>query len=215
MIVKERILNALHDCCFEDLCEGNCFENVIQKMDTSVLPRDYRTGATKLVIILHDEDYVIKIPFHGGSWGADSKYYDFENAPEPDRWDYCKVETLQYERIAEAGLQTFFVETKLLGYIKGYPVYIQPKVNIFNDVRDDDDYDEKTISTTVDICNKLQVGCFNSYWLTDFLDFFTQSDLERLSKHIRDNAIGDLHGDNLGFLSNGQPVIVDYADYWE
>jgi hypothetical protein len=50
--------------------------------------------------------------------------------------------------------------------------------------------------------------------LTDFLDYFNERDLLKLSQHLSNNDIGDLHGGNLGYIE-GQPIIVDYSGYWE
>lgn len=214
MITREVVLQALSDCIFEDLCDKNYYENIIKRMNTDILPRSYNRGATKLVLTPMNADFVIKIPFRGEIWG-DSGYVDFENADEPDGWDYCKVETLQYKKAEEAGLEQFFAKTELIGYVNDYPIYIQQKAEIFEDLRDPDyDYEEDDLNATRDTCNKLEIGCFNVGWLTDFLDFFSEGELQTLSKHLSNNRIGDLHGGNLGYIE-GQPVIVDYSDYWE
>ena len=214
MITEEMILQALSNCIFDELCDRNYYDNVISNMDTTILPRSYNTGATKLVLTPPGEDFVIKIPFEGETWEKED-FSPFENAQEPNGWDYCRVEVLQYQKAVEAGLEEFFAETEYIGHINGHPIYIQTKVDIFEDIRDPYyDYEEETISSTKDTCKKLEVGCFHKYWLTDFLDYFNERDLLKLSQHLSNNDIGDLHGGNLGYIE-GQPIIVDYSGYWE
>lgn len=213
MITVEQILTALQDCDFTDLCDGNFFTQVIQCMDSSILPRSYNTGATKLVLTPPGENFVIKIPFRGGKFGK--KYEPFERAQEPDGWDYCKAEVIKYQKAKEIHVEQYFVETRYIGSVQGHPIYIQEAVDIYNEVKDFDDYDDEHREKTRQTCKDLNIRCFNSGWLTDFLEYFSSQELIKLQEHLTNTCIGDLHGDNLGYLYNGQPVIVDYADYWE
>ena len=113
------------------------------------------SGASKLVIIPKDEDFVLKIPFLGRyseEWIRNEDYtlderdpdYDWDEAGHyetifspfvsaavregDDIWDYCAAETTIYELAIEEGLENYFAAEYLLGFIENMPVYVQDKV---------------------------------------------------------------------------------------
>ena len=96
---------------------------------------DIQSGATKCVLIPNGASYVIKIPFSGAiEWDDDSDYdyqgaYSDELENENDN-DYCELEAALYEKSVDWGLQDFFVPTAFFGIIKGFPVYVQVRVNV-------------------------------------------------------------------------------------
>ena len=55
--------------------------------------------------------------------------------------------------------------------------------------------------------------CFNSYWLTDFKDYFGLHGLQKLFAFINKFGIEDLHDGNIGYVC-GVPVLVDFAGYY-
>ena len=69
-------------------------------------------------------------------------------------------------------------------------------------------------STTSEKCKQLGVGCFNSCWLSDFLDYFGEDIFQKFMKFIDKQNIGDLHSDNIGYIGN-RPVLIDYSGYWD
>lgn len=217
MIIYETILKALEKCDFNELNCNNCYENVVSIVNDDISLQDnWAAGASKLVLIPPDLDFVIKIPFMG-EVGAEG-FIPFAGAEDlKEGWDYCKAEQLKYLEAKEAGLKYLFAETKKIGEVYGYPIYAQPKMEIFFDVKDDTDYEEysyERTSNTEDICFSLGVSCFHKCWLSDFLDYFSEETLKRLNKFLFDKRIHDLHGGNLGYnLRTGVPIIVDYSDF--
>lgn len=207
-----QILNGLSGCIFDELTEYNVYDNVVSNLSKMVYSGGYDTGATKLVLYPVNSDIVVKIPLQGEGVNT---FSSFEGATEPDHWDYCRVEAGLYQKAEAAHVEVFFAKTEFIGYVNGFPVYIQPKVEIFNETRSVEDYEEDLRENTKDTCNKLEVNCFNTCWLCDFLDYYGEDELLQLSQFLINNCIGDLHGGNLGYLEDGTPVIVDYSDYWE
>ena len=61
-------------CCFEELTESNFYELIISPLEDAECfdHWDYASGATKLVLIFKELDYVIKIPFQG--------YYEYRES---------------------------------------------------------------------------------------------------------------------------------------
>ena len=106
MVTKERILEALKECCFDILTCDNYNENIVDYMDYTVLG-DSNSGASKVVLfpVDIDTDFVVKIPFsHDAEYlcnHEDDEDFDpsnalFEGADEPNGWDYCRPQTLYY-----------------------------------------------------------------------------------------------------------------------
>lgn len=226
MLTPTEILRALENCIFDDLTEYNFYENVIKLMDQSVICGNaYDTGATKLVLIPPLESFVIKIPFCGMGNECYDEYdeesdeplmYPFECAAEPDHWDYCEAEVLKWEKAAEAGLGHLLAKIELIGHVHGHPIYIQDKMEIFGESRTLSHYSPEIRQKTIDKCNELDVACFNSSWLSDFLDYFSEQTLKKLYSWLSDNCIFDLHSGNIGYVpATGQPIIVDYGDFYD
>ena len=99
----------------------------------------YAHGASKFVLIPKNEDYVIKIPYTGSyecisEDDTDSTHYHpkefqywayYGSDDEDNPWDYCAGEVKRYATAKDLGFSMFFAETRLLGYINNYPIYIQ------------------------------------------------------------------------------------------
>lgn len=227
MLSPTDILKALENCVFDDLTEYNFYENVIQLINRDILTyTPYDSGATKLVIIPPLESFVIKIPF----CGMENECYDneeeisednlpmlpFECATEPNHWDYCKAEVLKWQKAEEAGLGHLLAKTELIGYVHGHPIYTQEKLEIFSESREYSSYSNEVRQKTIDKCNELDVACFNSAWLSDFLNYFSEQTLKLLCDWLHNNWIFDLHDGNIGYVpATGQPIIVDYGDFYD
>lgn len=218
--LKQRILKALSDCDFHKLCESNFIEKVVDYVNYDLIPFEWEYGASKLVLVLRNEDYVVKIPFSGEinnyykeeSLDGDG-FFPFECAAEPDHWNYCETEAIVYQKAVEAGIKHLFAKTERIGFVKGYPIYIQPKVEVFCNCKTGENYSREKTSDTRQKCDDLDVICFHDEWLSDFLDYFNSDTLVRLDKLLRANNIFDLHGGNLGYTYENQPILLDYADF--
>ena len=225
MSVYEKILKALEACNFDEFTDDGCYEAVYKQLDFNVFDKTYESGITKMVLFPTGLDFVIKLPFLGtweykniydeeeDDWFEELTLCPFEGAEEPEGWNYCEAEVIRYESACVEGAEEFFLPIKYIGSVHGQPVYIQPKASIFEHSHNPSHYPESKRRRTQEICENLNVWCFNSCWISDFLDTFTHKDLQLLDTMITDLHISDLHDENIGYW-DGIPVIVDYADFY-
>ena len=193
----------------------------------------WNMGASKLVILPCDADFVIKIPFNAqyycyevddetgeiiseGGWKyfTSDEYYS-ENM-EFDG-NYCGREADISDMATAEDLEECFAITECVGRCGNYLIYKQAKATtILADI-----LDEKSGSLSLeerksirDKCNNMGVYGFNIYWLKDFLEFFGEEILKQLDRFINTYDINDLHTSNVGYIGN-RPVLIDYSGYFE
>jgi len=196
------------------------------------------SGISKLVILIKGEDKVIKIPysmlFDEESYNDDCSYWDSgenENAEEPfpedylqkffcacsdeietsNEWDYCALECAIYKQAEAEDLAQYFAKEELYAMIKDYPVYVQQRV-----VPMDCDRLSRLseCDSTRKRCTQLNVKCFNDLWISDFFNYYGESEFVRLSQFLEKHHIYDLHEGNLGYYC-GAPILLDYSDFNE
>lgn len=207
------ILEALKDCFFDNLTQDTYYENVLEYCDRSVFCIDaHDNGVTKLVLMPKECDFVIKIPFlGGGDWDEKSKkYIRFSGAAEPEGWNYCKVENILYSKAKTEEVEEYFLETRCIGFVKGYPIYAQELASTFSELRPKKDFNKTEIR---DFCRRNNTRCFNVTWIKDFISFYGEEAWLKLSNFIDCYGVCDLHSANIGYNTMGAPVIMDYAGY--
>lgn len=218
---KADVLKLLEVCTFKDIFTSeDSYHDVIiplEEAEKSTIECD--SGATKLVLwIPNFDEYVVKIPFTGvyeEDWIKGDKGYLWqgENYREYfgayDGWDYCYVETSLYADAVREGVDQFFLKTSFLGYIKGHPIYIQPKAVEFYKVPHKISPEEKQESHK--ICRECRVS-LKPEWVLDAIRCYGLSQVKKLFAFINEYQIEDLHGNNLGYYKD-KPVIIDYAGF--
>ena len=174
---------------------------------------DYAFGASKLVIVPYDLDYVIKIPFNcvydlGEVYPFTSVPFHLEN--------YCQAEEEIYELAKEEELEKIFLPIEYVGEIKTFPVYIQQKAS---DFMEQDYSSAKSREIILKERNANQYFIPSSlpfYWVASCLDQL--GSIEKLRRFFyfleNENVIHDLHPGNIGYC-NQCPVIIDYGGYFE
>lgn len=172
-------------------------------------------GASKLVIMPKDEQYVIKIPFSGDAYKDRNgvvEVIQFCCAPTENKWDYCQAEAERFIEADAADLGRYFAKTELIGFISNYPIYWQERAEIMDNYwYDHSDIEREVISKKSEEINQ---NCFCPNWLIDFYNFYGEDEFIRFMNYIGDNRIGDLYEANLGYI-DGKPVLVDYSDFLE
>ena len=220
---NEEILQLFNTCTFDGILTENDFEDKVLSNLPDDLKYHYEYGATKLVIMLPDCDFVIKIPFSGSyqefyqdrTDDYEEEYVEFENADfETCEWDYCKTEVNRYNLAKNVGIEKYFAKTECIGMVNNYPIYIQQKAEIFAEVKDLNSYSEEKKSSTREKCDKEDLWCFNECWLSDLLDYCGDKIFSFFMSFIKDNDFDDLHSSNIGYI-NGVPVLVDYSGFNE
>ena len=186
---------------------------------------NYAFGATKLVIIPEDTDYVIKIPFNAiencdADPFEDEFYVKFSLARtangENFEWDYCALEEELYNIAKSAGWGKFFLPVeKVKGLEDPYPIYIQEKAQGFGCHSCNDKILDDKLR---DFCLNYRVRYGSPEWWADVFESLheDEDDLISFLIFLRKNEMeDDLHGNNLGYTMNDFPVIVDYAGFKE
>lgn len=224
IISKEQIkiiLEGLQNCIFDSPTPDTYHDDIISHLDQTVFNlSDYGEGCTKLVLMPKNCDFVVKIPFFGENY--DSKtgtYIQFSGAREPEGWNYCEVESILYTYAKEKKVENYFLETRCIGFVHGYPIYAQELATTLNrtkpsDYDDDLSVEERTRNTKIrELCRKRNAKCFNATWIADFIDYYSEEEWFKLNKFLYDFDITDLHTENIGYNSAGAPTVMDYAGY--
>lgn len=189
-------------------------DTFISSIDYNKVPKfDWETGATKLVLIPLERDYVIKIPF-SGEWKY-GDFFSFNGAESSNYDDYCEAEMIIYEEAKEQGFEHLFLPLEYLGRMFNYPVYVQQKVEIYESEGKKKYFSEdskeryksskfgKTLSLPLD----WKYACLE--------EFETIEEFDRFIEYIRKEGIAiDLHQGNVGYL-NKRAIIIDYGGYSE
>jgi len=173
-------------------------------------------GATKMVIVFDDENFVIKIPFNSTEdyCYGERTIVPFCGAPAPSCWDYCEVEQLRYEDAKVHNFEKFVAKTTLVYITKNdIRIYTQPKCETCYNC------EKKTCSKkNFEFFRKWYKGCLpidNINWLNCFIDNYGLKTLKAFCRFLEVNDwADDFSSDNLGFC-NGLPVLIDYSSYWE
>lgn len=145
--------------------------------------------------------------------GAETQAFDDDEFYEYSPWDYCNLESKLYQEAVNRGLGAYFAEEALLGYIGDHPVYYQTRCTILDVERYGDEYEKKT-SRSETVCSKLNIECFNSLWIADFLDVYGEDELKRLWEFLQEFHISDLRDCNVGYLDDA-PILIDYSGFRE
>lgn len=193
------------------------------------------SGASKVVLIFNNPDYVVKIPFKGDF--CEYNDYDCENSCDRDcscsqcsrrsmvegydkftgarigeseyGWDYCASEQFFYEKAIVAGVEEFFIKTILIGEFDGHPIYLQEKVEVYG-------YGSQTKSS--EQSKKIFMEKFRCSEISneDFggllIEYYGEDRVNQLVKFLKEAGISDLHNNNVGIRAN-RPVFFDYSGY--
>ena len=204
-----------------DLEEMACdFINALRKINISA---EVFAGVSKLVIVPAEGDYVIKIPFDGQ---YDYDYNDKEETEErvwypytnasgdflTSDWDYCEVEVAIYEKAVECTVEDFFVETMQIDEVLGRPIYIQKKAISIEEGGDNGKEASPEAKKNRCYC-KPENEWIPPSWLEAAIDFYGLENTVKLKNFIDDYYLKDFHSGNIGYTSEGKPVIIDYAGW--
>lgn len=199
--------------CYGGFSEDDV-DNFVSSIDFNTVPDfEWEVGATKLVIIPIEEDYVIKIPFNG-SWKYGDFFY-FNGAESSFCDDYCEAELNIYEQAKQKGYERFFMPLVRVDCGVEYPVYVQQKVESYES-EGEKNYFSKASKERIKNSKKARFLTLPLEWKCCCLDSFNS--IEEFDEFITflctEEINMDLHRGNIGFL-NKQAVILDYGGYCE
>lgn len=216
------ILNILKNLNIDKDIKGrdkNMQKKVLKLLSQEKIEVDLNKGISKFVIIPENEQYVIKIPY-STSYYADFKKYRNANSDQRFCWDYCFTDMITYRSAVQEGVEAFFCKTRLIGLVKGYPIYVQEKIVTYDYLYGEDRYEENQfkkgslyLSQYIENQSEDSIVDINLMWLADAIDFYGNKKVNKLLNFINKNNIGDLHTENIGYTYESRPVIIDYSDF--
>lgn len=213
--------------CFEDDFElQNMAGDFIDALNSKNICAEVFAGVSKMVIIPEESDFVIKIPFDG--------QYDYECHEEDDSiecktwypfihagwkfhtsdWDYCDAEVAIYEKAATYKIEEFFLENIQVEEILGRPIYIQKKAVSINEGGNSGKEASPEAKENYCYCRP-EYEYMDRDWVEAAIDYYGLDDVIKLKNFIDEYQLRDFHSGNLGYTSNGKPVIIDYAGWYD
>ena len=208
----------------EELIYGDCW--------TWYNNEDYTvdSGASKVVLVFTNSDYVVKIPFKGDLHDCEDscnrscscsqcsrrsmveKCDEFTGARIGESeysWDYCAAEQFFYEKAVVAEVEEFFIKTIFIGEFDGHPIYLQEKVEVYG-------YDSQTKSSEQSKEIFMKKFRHSEIQNEDFggllVDYYGEERVNQLVEFLSEVGISDLHSSNVGIRAN-RPVLFDYSGY--
>ena len=160
----------------------------------------YSYGASKLVIIDDDNDWVLKIPF------CDK------------RCDYCALEAENYKKAVKAGVEEPFAACYFLMEYEGAPCYVMEKINCNEQAIESDFYeiglDKLSGKMSEDEIYSYLGSMDTDEILNQLLEFYYEAGfLCEVNDFLSINNINDFHTGNLGYRGD-KLVFVDYSGYY-
>ena len=171
---------------------------------------DWDDGASKLVIIPENCDYVIKIPFNGSYDSFEGCYTEFSQ-------NYCETEIDLYEKIISENpvFAQFFLPLIKVEEFKKYNIYIQEKCHSYIDT------DEKERQSSYSKESLTRAFEFQKHplpldWIAAVFENLKDETLFEEFIHVLEkyDITQDLHRGNIGYYKN-KPIILDYAGFYE
>lgn len=208
-IVRDLIPYGLHEAIKGEEDDKEFFEEAKDYANKNGI--FFFFGASKLVIVDEESDWVIKLSFDCS--------VDVDEGMESD---YCKRELYNYEKACEEGVEKFFAEICMVGEVDGIEVYLQEKLKVDDGVEKDvdqifrdyvynldesyyddiEDEDERSAILTDDVYDMDEGERIEAIFGFD----------ERLITFIENNDINDLHSGNFGYRG-ADLVIMDYSGW--
>lgn len=191
-------------------------------------------GVTKLVVAFKDEpDYVFKIPFRGGKIVGlqedpcdyvDEDYtylYSHANKYEEkslSNWDYCQVEEYVYDQSVEWEVENLFANTFFLmqdwySADRSFRIYASQKIDTPGFYETNRTISDKSREVASNISKRSRSYRISNGMLATFIEDYGYDIASQFFDFITALDVRDLHGDNLGFDSNGYVKVLDYSSF--
>lgn len=182
---------------------------------------DICSGATKAVIVPKNEDFVIKIPFAGwNDYDNQTSHYNEEideyvyDVPfVAFQYNYCQLEEENYECARENNVENYFAKTSLIGFINGFAIYIQDKVESFFHSKSRGYHSEKEKEALTQSYRDEDLEQLPLDWALDFINVYGEEEFINFLIFTIEYHINDLRNVNVAYR-NGKPIVCDYSGYW-
>lgn len=159
------------------------------------------SGATRRVFIFPKLGVVIKFPY--------------------DNHNYCEQEVAFYESAKEYGVERILLPIEKVGVTEGgIPLYIQPIYKFTVDEmgwKMKDKVAERFQKTqNFATVRAVSQGCYyapNRDWLARAIQLYGKKFMRSFEAWTNAHRVNDLHSQNVGYIGNFRPVLIDYAGY--
>ena len=159
------------------------------------------SGATRRVFIFPKLGVVIKFP--------------------DDGHNYCEQEVAYYESAKKYRVEKILLPIEKVGVTKGgIPLYIQPIYKTTVDEMSYKNHDKvaKRFQKTQKFATVRAVrqGCYyspNRDWLARAIQIYGKKFMRSFEAWTNAHRVNDLHGQNIGYIGNYRPVLIDYAGF--
>ena len=203
-------------------CDDGEFDTFpIEEQIQDVVDGDFfvSNGITKMVIIVDDLPFVIKIPFNGQReymWidethCDDGTWYPFYQADSSKGWDYCGAELDYTTAIQEEGYGMFVPDMMYLCTVCGYDVFVQEKVYPMCENRHTYGASEASMEKARECRRSFDIEwtarAIDIYGMDAFIDFCDWAD------NALPDMMHDMHSANYGYRENGDPIILDLSGF--
>lgn len=212
---RDKIMELFSKCTFD----GMLYSEVAYEKILTFLPEDFEydwhEGASKLVIVPHNENYVIKIPYNGAYYSC-SGFEEFlsANSAEDFFWDYCFTETLIWRLAKAENVHKAFAKERMIGIINNHPIYIQQRVEVYANSDKYNSNNENKKEKTEKYCREKDFRIFSLSWQTDAFEYYGSKQFDKIMSFIENYDLRDFHNSNLGYIGQ-RPVFLDYSDFNE
>lgn len=172
-------------------------------------------GATKLVIIPNNKNYVIKIPFSMSEFDT-----PFEGAPfSSDTWDYCSSEVSLYHYAATYGIQSFLARTRFVMNIGEYRIYVQKKCdfsfrNVYFRTYNRYSNEERRSLENIIRSSNIKLTPISLDFLLEIAKEENNNSVLNLLTFFENYDLNDFHASNYGY-SQAKPMFFDYSGFYD
>lgn len=164
----------------------------------------FNNGATRCAFIFHEEKVVFKFPF-----------YNRTNR------DYCEMELEYYESAKDYGVEKILLPIYYMGRTaEGIPIYLQPMFTKPEcELRYHEELEiENKVNVPKSLVDKVRRNCYDRSlprrWTGRAIQIYGKKFMRKFERWTNVCEVNDLHSGNVGYLDR-QPVIIDYAGYWD
>ena len=174
---------------------------------------EMRSGASKLVLIPIEEQFVIKIPYYGEGdcgWifpytGAYNEALEEKGYSTKDN-NYCALEANLYTEAVKCDCAQFFVPVLFFDTIKGFPVYIQSKAtpDFGKNKSDNTDNTYKYASIKNSDIFDPEIG-------SRLVDFYSTYEIEKFLNFIKTYHINDIGN----YRNGGYSIEASRYVFWD
>lgn len=169
----------------------------------------YASGMTKDVLIFKNKGFVLK------------------SDDVPRRHSYCGQEYQNYLQAVNMGIERILLPTTPFCTCRdGVTFYKQPIYKMNADLGYSDSKNLRHKLHYTDLSEKrgrrldklertfYDENIGNYFWLIRAVQYYGMDFMLKVADWTCENNINDLHDENIGFIANYRPIILDYSGFW-